>query len=118
MVTQQIKVGETVLDVIGVFGSRCDMLGAMRNCIRIRLESNYSTVSKLFVDGITYSLISEEEVKDPDGNVVTNTYEYDKSNYSLACDIVDHRDGTLDVYMGELTTEEELLIQLYSGGVE
>lgn len=74
----------------------------------------------MFVDGLTYSLLIHEinkEVLDENGNPTIETYEYDKSSYSLACDIIDHRDGTLDVYMGELTTEEELLIQLYSGGV-
>ena len=112
---QQIKIGDKLFDVIAVYGERKEMLNAMRNCLRIKLESDYETVSTTFVDNITYSLISQIENIDENGNPIIETFEYDKSNYTLACDIVDHRDGTLDVYMCEMTLEEELLIQLYSG---
>ena len=136
---QQIKIGDTLINVVSCYGAYRNMLGSKRNSIEIVLESDYETVVNTFVDGITYSLVettSEEVVSrvplvdengdvmtDAEGNVMTGlkeetvsqTYEYDKSNYCLSGDVVDHRNGTISVFMGEKTSEEELLIALYGG---
>ena len=117
---QEIQIGDNYINIISIYNEKKEMLGSLRSCLRIKLESTYEEVSELFQDGIQYTLISYVEnadERDENGDPIVDIIQYDKSDFSLACDIVDHRDGTLDVYMGKLTTEEELLIQLYSGGV-
>lgn len=78
----------------------------------ITLEMDYATASALFVDGLAWSIVQEQEVptRDNEGNrtgteVVTD--EWDNSEYCLAGDITDHRDGTITAKMGKLTDLEE-----------
>ena len=85
----------------------------------INLEMGYATASKLFVDGVTWSIVEQHEVPtyaedgsyayDEDGNQVMEMQEtvFDNSEYSLAGDITDHRDGTITVKMGKLTDLEK-----------
>lgn len=40
---------------------------------------------------------------------------YDNSDYCVAGDITDHRDGTVTVKMGRLTALEETLELIYGG---
>jgi hypothetical protein len=62
---------------------------------------DYATANELFVDGVEWSIVDDE-----------NT-EYDNSDYCLAGDITDHRDGTLSVKMGKMTDLEEVLEAMY-----
>ena len=112
---QQIKIGDTLIDVVSVYGAKRDMLGSIRDSLEIKVISDYETVVNTFVDGITYLLVQNIETMNEDGTITTSVEEYDKSNYCLSGDIVDHRDGTLSVYMGVRTDVEELLIALYGG---
>ena len=82
----------------------------------ITLEMDYPTASALFVDGLAWSIVRQEEIPvfelDENGNEVqTGTKmqdtEYDNSEYNLAGDITDHRDGTITVKMGKLTDLEQ-----------
>ena len=82
----------------------------------ITLEMDYPTASALFVDGLAWSIVQQEEIPvfelDENGNEVqTGTKmqetEFDNSEYNLAGDITDHRDGTITVKMGRLTDLEE-----------
>ena len=114
---QQIKIGNKIIDIISCIGAYRNLLGSKRNSIEIILESDYETVKNTFLDNMTYCIVETREEVQEDGTVQTITEEFDKSNYCLSCDITDHRDGTISVFMGELTSEEELLIQLYSVGV-
>ena len=85
----------------------------------IRLEMTYADAVATFVDNVSWNIIQENEVqrevRDEEGNIsfkmVTETETYDNSEYSIAGDIVDHRDGTVTVKMGK-PTAEELLIML------
>ena len=70
----------------------------------IRLEMSFADALNLFVDDVDWSIIHEDET----GEVVSE--EYDNSDYSVAGDITDHRDGTITVKMGKLTAEELLAI--------
>ena len=99
---QQIKINNTLIDVISCYGAYRNMLGAKRNSIEIIMASDYETIVNTFVDGITYSLV--ETTENEDGTI--QTQEYDKSNYCLSGDVVDHRDGTISIFMGEKTNEE------------
>ena len=100
----------------------------------ITLEMDYATASALFVDGLAWSIIQQREVPvferdengefvlDEDGNRIQNgteiqETEFDNSEYSLAGDITDHRDGTITVKMGKLTDLEEAY-EIMLGGAE
>ena len=100
---QQIKIKDNLIDVISCYGAHRTMLGAKRNSIEITMTSDYETIVNTFTDGITYSLIETTENEDE----TIQTHEYDKSSYCLAGDVVDHRDGTISIYMG-MKTELEL----------
>lgn len=78
----------------------------------ITLGMDYATASALFVDGAAWSIVEQHEVPifDEDGNengTEVQETEWDNSEYNLAGDITDHRDGTITVKMGKLTDLEE-----------
>lgn len=99
----------------------------------ITLEMTYDEAASIFVDGAEWSIVQEvinEELQyDEEGNVVvdedgepvmcevTSTNEFDNSEFNIAGDIIDHRDGTITVKMGKLTDLEEAY-ELMLGGVE
>ena len=87
----------------------------------ITLEMDYATASALFTDGTAWSIVqqTEEPVFDENGNQTgteTKETEYDNSDYCLAGDITDHRDGRIIVKMGALT-EVEQAYELMLGGM-
>ena len=80
----------------------------------------YDEAIKLFVDGVVWSIVQKEEVPtyDEDGNETgteTRETEFDNSEYNLAGDITDHRDGRITVKMGKLTELEEAYEIILSG---
>ena len=99
----------------------------------ITLEMSYADAIDLFVDGVAWSIVDEFEsselkidyegniIFDEDGNPirenVLKSVEFDNSEYNLAGDIIDHRDGTLTVKMGKLTELEEAY-EILLGGAE
>lgn len=99
----------------------------------ITLDMDYATASALFVDGIAWSIVQTQEVPvyetnengelvlDELGNPEVREYEtqeteFDNSDYCLAGDITDHRDGRITVKMGKLTDLEEAY-EMMLGGV-
>lgn len=86
----------------------------------ITLEMSYEDAANLFVDGMAWSIVQEQEVPTYDENgeqiMETKTEEYDNSDYCLAGDITDHRDGRITVKMGALT-EVEQAYELMLGGM-
>lgn len=88
----------------------------------ITLEMDYSTASALFVDGTEWSIVERHEVPVYDENEIqTGTEiqetEWDNSDFILAGDLIDHRDGTMTVKMGKLTELEEAY-EIMLGGAE
>lgn len=84
----------------------------------ITIELSYAEALELFVDNIIWFIVQEDErqeaVEDEEGNIsyktVTTVDRYDNSDYNLAGDIIDHRNGTITVKMGKPTAEELLAI--------
>ena len=91
----------------------------------ITLEMDYATAIALFVDGLAWSIVQQNEVPtyqvDENGNPVldengnpiqTGTEiqesEWDNSDYDVAGAITDHRNGTITAKMGKITAEEAL----------
>lgn len=99
----------------------------------ITLAMTYEEASALFVDGVAWSIVQTQEVPvyetnengepvlDELGNPEVREYEtqeteFDNSDYCLAGDITDHRDGRITVKMGALT-EVEQAYELMLGGM-
>lgn len=76
----------------------------------ITLEMEYATAIGLFVNGLAWSIVERNEV---DGQIVET--EYDNSDFNLAGDITDHRDGTITAKMGKLTPLEEAYKMMFGG---
>lgn len=87
----------------------------------IRVTMPYSTAVETFVDDVDWSIVQDvdveketginEETGEPILETVTEQEVWDNSEYNIAGDITDHRDGTVTVKMGK-TTAEELLTML------
>lgn len=93
-----------------VSGAMADPNWDNRHSKAIKLEMDYTTASTLFVTGLAWSIVERNEVG---GQIVEN--EYDNSEFNLAGDITDHRDGTITVKMGKLTDLEQAYRMIYGG---
>lgn len=86
----------------------------------IKLEMDYETANKTFVDGLKWSIIQREEIPVYDETGVqtgteTKETEFDNGEYCLAGDLTDHRDGTVTAKMGKLTDLEEAYEIMFGG---
>ena len=106
-----------------------------RSSKAITLEMTYEDAKRIFVDDIKWSIEQEvERMEDKHETVVINEEtgetedvvtqvpvikleEYDNSEYSIAGDIIDHRNGKITVKMGK-PTDKELLITLEQENAE
>lgn len=69
-------------------------------------------VKAAFVDGITYRQQWESAIIAEDGTQTTEIQTRDLSDYCIAGDVVDTRDGNVTVYMGRKTEVEKLREQV------
>ena len=69
-------------------------------------------VKAAFVDGITYRQQWESAVISEDGTQTSEVQTRDLSDYCVAGDVVDTRDGNVTVYMGRKTEVEKLREQV------
>lgn len=90
----------------------------------ITLEMSYEDAMNLFTDDLQWNITQDRqervEVLDDEGNAKVDEYgatlmevvtvfdSYDNSDYSIAGDIIDHRNGKVTVKMGKPTAEEML----------
>ena len=94
-----IKINDTLYSA-EVIGRMNDTEWDGRKSKSIKLEMPYETANKTFVDGLKWSIIQKEEVPvyDENGEIIdvkTVESEFDNSEYCLAGDLTDHRDGTV-----------------------
>ena len=100
-----------------------------RSSKAITLEMTYEDAKRIFIDDIKWSIEQEvERMEDKHETVVIDEEtgetedvvtqvpvikleEYDNSEYSIAGDIIDHRNGKITVKMGK-PTDKELLEML------
>lgn len=115
-----IKINDTLYPAF-ISGAFNDYEWDNRASKSITLEMDYATAVATFVDGLTWSIIQKDEVPTFDengeqtGTEIQET-EFDNSDYSLAGDITDHRDGTITAKMGKLTDLEQAY-ELMLGGI-
>jgi hypothetical protein len=135
-----IKIGEDLYPA-DINGKMKDNAWNDRESKEINLEMDYETAVNLFVDGLAWSIVQRYEVPvneviyktNEDGEPMLDEYgapiveavvpsatiqedEFDNSEYCIAGDITDHRDGTISVKMGKLT-ELEKAYELMLGGI-
>lgn len=127
-----IKINDTMYPAI-IEGSMHDAYWDNRQSKAITLEMDYAKAVELFIDGVEWSIVEHQRVPvfevdengeyivDENGEYVQSKMtiektEFDNSEYSLAGDITDHRDGTITVKMGKLTDLEEAY-EIMLGGI-
>lgn len=83
----------------------------------ITLEMSYSDAFNIFTNDIEWNIVQDveetvelidEETNEVTYETVINKESYDNSDYSIAGDIIDHRNGNITVKMGKPTAEEIL----------
>lgn len=83
-----------------------------RDTKTITLTMSHDAVAALLPDNTPWSIVQREMVDvldeqgQPTGETKEVVNEYDNSEYSLAGDITDHRDGTVSIKMGKPTETE------------
>lgn len=83
----------------------------------ITLEMAYMDAINTFVNDVQWNIVQDVEryieKHDDNGEVIFETVMeqeiYDNSEYNIAGDIIDHRNGTITVKMGKPTAEEQLV---------
>ena len=91
----------SLVPVNGVYGGQRKMGGSIRNSLEIRLNGDYEVIKNVFADDLSFCVVQKND---------ENGFEeeFSKDTFCVAGDIVDHRDGSFTVYMGEKTDEELL----------
>lgn len=95
-----------------ISGNPKDRSWGERDTKTITLTMTTTEVAALLPDNTPWSIVLREmmDVLDEQGNPTGETKEvvneYDNSEYSLAGDITDHRDGTVSIKMGKPTEAE------------
>ena len=80
--------------------------GANQDYLRITLSATYADVLAYFVDNATYA-IRQFDIGESGEELETYT-DFNWSEYSVAKDIVDHRDGRVTVYMAKPNEQEQV----------
>jgi hypothetical protein len=104
-----VKINDTLFPA-SISGRMNDHDWGGRSSKTIRLTMSAANAASLFINDVQWSIV-EEYVDDQEQ---TTTVEYDNSEYCVAGDITDHRDGTVSVKMGKATDRE--LIEIMTGG--
>lgn len=106
-----IKVNQTEYPAT-VNGNRTDRTWDGRDTKAITLTMSHDAVAALLPDNTPWSIVQRDMVDvldeqgQPTGQTKEVVNEYDNSEYSLAGDITDHRDGTVSIKMGKPTETE------------
>lgn len=106
-----VKVNNTKYSAT-VSGDRADRTWDGRDTKTIRLTMSHDEAAALLPSGTPWSIVQRDMVDvldeqgQPTGQTKEVVNEYDNSEYSLAGDITDHRDGTVSIKMGKPTETE------------
>lgn len=106
-----IKVNNTEYPA-AVSGANNDRTWDGRDTKTITLTMTHAEVAALLPDNTSWSIVQRDMVDvldeqgQPTGESKEVVNEYDNSEYSLAGDITDHRDGTVSIKMGKPTESE------------
>lgn len=109
----------TVFDISQTYANEIDpsilsfksmMNGEKREILRFTLEANVNNVLNNFKNNVKYiqRIINENN----------ESIDYDRSEYCIAGDVVDHRDGRVSVYMAMKTDNETMQYGLIKSNIE
>ena len=104
----QIKINNQIYDAT-ISGTTRDTAWGNRTSKSITLAMDYATAMETFVDDVPWAILYQgPDYYDPELQqmVTPPVEEYDNSDYCMAGDVTDHRDGTVTVKMGKPTAEE------------
>lgn len=91
----------TEFEPVEIRGVKRDLYGANRDTLTMKFDGvTASELAAVFTEGAIYEVDNGEI--DEQGNPIT----YDKSDYCLTGDLIDHRDGTVTVIMAKRTDAE------------
>ena len=83
----------------------------------IKIKMSYSDATNIFVDDVKWNIVQDieepvEHIDEETGNIIyevlTRQEVYDNSDYGIAGDIIDHRNGYVTIKMGKPTAKEML----------
>ena len=107
-----VKINNT-LYAASITGNLIDKDWGNRSSKTIKLTMSAATAIQLFVNDISWSIVEQIPVYNKNDEIEeTIENEYDNSDYCIAGDITDHRDGTISVKMGKLTDREMINIMI------
>jgi hypothetical protein len=108
-----VKINEQ-LYFANVVGKMSDKEWGNRESAAITLEMTYEEAMAIFVDGLEWSIIHQNEsYVDGNGDTITpDPIEYDNSDFCVAGPVTNNRDDTVTVKMGKYTNEELLLMEV------
>jgi hypothetical protein len=89
-----------------IFDKQSVIRNEYRDVLRITVASTYEEVVQKFVDNAKFVIRQREVFIDDKGNEYSQDVDYEKYEYVIAGDIIDHRDGRITVYMGKMTEHE------------
>lgn len=106
-----VKINETLYPAT-ISGRVADNDWDNRESKSITLEMDYATAIDIFADGLEWSIIQCDGISALSENSELTaepiSTEFDNSEYNIAGDIVDHRNGYITAKMGKQTAEEIL----------
>lgn len=100
-----VKVNE-VLYPASIETTTVDRTWDRRSSKTIRLTMTVNEASQIFIDDVSWSIV--EGYEEENEQIIQN--EYDNSEFCVAGNIIDHRNGEVSVKMGKLTDSEALNI--------
>ena len=103
-----VKINDTLFPA-SISGRMNDHDWGGRSSKTIHLTMSAANAASLFINDVQWSIVEEYE-----DAIEEQIREYDNSEYCVAGDITDHRDGTVSVKMGKATDRE--LIEIMTGG--
>lgn len=121
-----VKINDTLYPAT-ITGEDKDWNWGERPSKSITVEMSHAEADALFVDGAAWSMVERVEVRKPkldengfpvfdasgmvvvDGTEIRET-EMDFSDYDLAGELIDHRNGKITAKMGKHTAEELLAV--------
>lgn len=112
-----IKVNNTEYPA-AVNGNRTDRNWDNRDTKTIYLTMTHDEAATLLPSGTPWSIVQRDtqdvldEQGQPTGETKEVINEYDNSEYSIAGEITDYRDGTVSIKMGKPTETETLMAKL------
>lgn len=102
-----IKINDTLIPA-EISGYMKDRDWNDRESKAITVEMDHATAAATFVDELPWSIVMDIETENEAGETVIEQEVYDNSEYAVAGNITDNRDGTVTVKMGKPTAEERL----------